>query len=305
MLDYQVQLPNGTVIGNGTSVGLLGISGLRSLPGLHANDLDKAQADGSSPGTSYLSERPVGFQFRISSPPGGLEAAVASVSASWQNIKDPSSVAMVGGDYLTQQATGGSKPVSALQVQLPGRPAPLFLLGKPTKFDLPIDVDYQYQFVVVSTEWTVPDGVLYDAGVVASPAIGLPTSVAGAAFPAPFPISFGASSGGSATITNGGTYDAKPVFQFTGPLIRPRVTNGSTGDFIQLNLTLGVGDVVTVDTQSKVVRLNGVNRNNTVDIGTTFFSLPSGPTTVQLTSGDGAPTTGTLTAYLLNTYSVV
>lgn len=302
--DFQVQLPDGTIVGAGQPVGLKSIDGLRALPEIRGGDRPRGQQDGDHGGLSLLGERPVSFEFELYDPAGGVEAAIQSLSRNWQNIQDPDSVAMIVGDYLSQLATGGSKPVSALQVQLPGRAVPLFLLGRPTRFRAPVDSGYQYRNVKVSAEWTVVDGTLYDAGPVTT-SCGLPSPVSGLTFPETPPFTFGTSAGGSVQLTNAGAYDAFPVFSVAGPCIRPVITKGSTGQFIRLNLNLLAGDVVVVDTQSKTVTYNGANRNNTVDTGSSFFTLPPGTSTVQFGSGDGASVIGRMTAYLMNTYSTI
>jgi hypothetical protein len=302
--DYQVQLPDGTVVGAGTAVGLKSIDGLRSLPDDRDADSPRGQQDGSNVGQSFLSDRSVVFEFEVFDPAGGLEAALQSVSRNWQNIQDPGDVVLTVGDYLSQLASGGTRPVSALQVQLPGRTAPLLLLGRPKRFRTPVDADYQFRKARITAEWKVPDGVLYDVGV-KSANCGLPSPVSGLTFPETPPFTFGTSSGGSVVLTNGGAYDAFPVFAVAGPCYRPVITKGSTGQFIRLNINLLAGDLLVVDTQSKTVTYNGANRNNTVDAGSSFFTLPAGTSTVQFGSSDGTAVTGTMTASLLNTYSTI
>jgi hypothetical protein len=94
------------------------------------------------------------------------------------------------------------------------------------------------------------------------------------------------------------------VFVLQGPLSYPTVSNQSTGQFIKLNLVLGATDVVVIDHQAGVVTLNGsANRNNTVLVGSSFFSCAPGTTTIGFASGDSVAVAGTLTASLLPTYS--
>lgn len=303
--DYQIQLPDGSIVGAGANgVSWTSMTGLRSLPSLRGEDVDLPQGDGALPGFSRLGERTIGINFHISASDAGFENAISLLARNWQNIIDPSTVAMKSGSYLYQNAISGNLPLSALQVKLPGRTAPILLLGKPTKFDLPVDLNYQYQFVDIATEWTIPDGAIYDAGIVSGNA-NLPTSAGGARAPFTFPLSFGGSSGGYINLTNGGNYPAKPCLLIQGPMTRPTITNQATGQYMRLNITLGASDVLTVDMQGKVARLNGVNRNNAIDTGSVFFSLPPGQSSLALSSADSTTVAGTITASLLNTYSVI
>ena len=299
--NYQIQLPDGTVLGAGTAVGYLEATGLRGAGNLRSADEDRAGVDGMAPGMSLLTSRTVGVKWLIAAPSIGAEAALQLLTNNWQNTVDPSTIILTARDYLLQQASGGTKPVSMLQFQLPGRSVPLLAFGKPGKMAPPVNSSYQFNWLEVDSDWTVLDGKIYDA-TVNTVTVGLPSSLGGAAFPWSFPINFGPSTGGTLQVANGGKYPAKPVFKFTGPVTNPKVSNTS-GQYIRVNLTLGAGDVVLVDTDSRVVRLNGVNRNNALDVGSSFFTIPPGGTSLSFSSTDGGTVAGTVTAYTLNTYS--
>lgn len=303
--DYQVQLPDGSVVGAGTQIGLDSITGLRSLAPVRSDDAPRPQHDGTVLGYSLLGARAVVFTFQLAAPIGGLEAALAQLAANWTNIRDPSTAAMTGASYLTGVAAPGGLPVSALYVKLPGRALPLMLLGKPTKYDVPVDQNYQYQYVLVTCEWTIPDGALYDAGAVSSATTPLGQATSGLSWPAPFPWSFGASTGGTATVTNSGTYPARLLIRFNGAVNRPRLTDIATGKFIQINLALVAGDVITVDTANLNVQLNGAARNNAVEAGSSFLIAKPGQNTYGFTSADAILPTGTVTVFLLSTYSTI
>ncbi|QAY16129.1 minor tail protein [Arthrobacter phage Sonali] len=302
--DYQVQLPDGTIVGAGTSVGLKSIDGLRSLPDQRGGDASRGQQDGELSGMTFLAGRTVTFEFSLLAPPEGLETAIRTVSRNWQNVKDPSSRAIIGGQYLANLATAGSLPTSAVQVQLPGRDSPLFLLGRPARFKVPVDDDYQYGKATITCEWKVPDGVLYDAAV-ASGSCGLGDPISGLRFPETPPFTFGSSTGGSMVLTNAGDYDAFPLFAINGPVSRPKITLSSTGEFLRLNTTLASGDILLVDMQAKTVTLNGANRNIDVAPGSSFFTLPPGDSTIGFISDDTTAVAGQLNGFALPTYSTI
>jgi hypothetical protein len=300
---YQVQLPTGTIAGAGTSIGLKSISGLRDLPAIRAQDQERWQGDGAYPSPAYTGERVLQIVWELTLATN-LEASLSSLAAGFQNVTDPSAVCMTSADYLTQLASAGTKPVSALTIQLPNRANPFMVFGRPTKYNAPIDSNYQYGQVNITSEWTAPDGLLYDAAVNTA-TTGILASQSGASFPWTFPVVFGASSGGYLTASNAGTYPASPVYKITGPVTNPRVINGATGQYIRVNLALQPGDVLVIDTQSRAIRLNGVNRNNALDTTSAFSKIPVGGTSIQFSSSDATHVAGQLAAYTLNTYSAV
>lgn len=306
---YQVQLPNGTVVGAQTNVTLQAITGLRDIPSLRTGDVSKALMDGAYPGFNFMAPRVVSFDWLVAlaAGQGTTEAAIQTLSAGWQNIPDPSTVVLRAGDYLRQFAgIGTALPVSVIQVQLPNRTYPLASFGRPTRYGMPIKHDgYQYGYVTIKTEWTSPEGVIYDLNVVTA-SCGLPNASTGLTFPATANFTFGASSGGSFTLDNTGNYQTWPYLVIAGPCSYPTIVNPSTGQWIKLNTALGSGDQIAIDTQSGAVTLNGTaNRNNIVDPSSVMFSLPPGNSTLQFASTDSAQVAGTLTAYLLPAYSGV
>ena len=305
LTQYQVYVSStSSIFGAGTDVGLISITGLRDLPGIRQGNVNRGQKDGALPGLNFVGERTIGINYQITTTSAGTEAALASASAAHQNVIDPSTICMMSGDYLRQKAGAGTvKPVYSGMVQLPTRANPLIFFGRPVRFSAPISTDYQYGRVDIATEWSCPDGLLYDNTIV-SGSRGLPNPTSGMTFPATFNLTFGASSGGSFQMNNTGAYNTSPFFTITGPVSYPIITNQTTGQQIKLNIVIGAGDTLAVDCQSGTVTLNGANRNNTVDITTTFFQLTPGTNTIGYGSADSAAVTSQLTGYALPAYSV-
>lgn len=305
---WQVQLSTGVTVGanSGTGINLTGITGLRDLDGVRSGDAARGQSDGYYPGLNLLGERKTVISWDLTMAPGGVEAALQILAAGFQNVPDPSLVCMTSGDYLRQVAgVGVQNPVSWLQFQLPGRAQPLVLFGRATKYSPPIDIDYQYGKVAVQTEWTSPDGVIYDS-IIESGTSGLPSPASGMSWPASWPWTWGASTGGGFSLANPGNYPAYPVFVLQGPLSYPIITNSNTGQSMQLGVTLGASDVMVIDHQAGVVTLNGsANRNGLVLVGSSFFQIQPGNTAIDFSSGDATQVAGTLTGYCLPTYSAV
>ena len=306
LLPYQVQLPNGTILGQKSDVMVQKIAGLRDMPQLRTTDAPRGMVDGSFPGFNLLGERAVTVDWLIAKPSGSTESAIQQLTAGWQNIIDPSTVVMRAGDYLRQYAgVGATLPVSMLQVQLPGRTYPLVTFGRPSRLTAPIDTNYQYGWVSLTSEWVSPEGVLYDGTIFQATAT-LTNPVSGLTFNATPNFVFGTSSGGSITLTNSGNYQTPPYFTIQGPCSNPSIVNNTTGQWMKLNLTLGATDTVAIDMQSGAVTLNGTaNRNNTVDPSSTFFYIPPGSTSLSFTSSDSAQVNGALNAYLMPAYSTI
>jgi hypothetical protein len=293
-----------STFGAGTDVGLISISGLRDLPPIRQGNVNRGQKDGALPGLNFVGERTIGITYQITKTAASTEAALASVTAAHQNVIDPATICMTSGDYLRQKSGAGlTKPIYSGMVQLPNRANPLIFFGRPVRFNAPISTDFQYGRVDITTEWSCPDGLLYDNTII-SASCGLPNPTSGATFPATFDLTFGASTGGSFQLNNTGAYPTSPFFTITGPVSYPVITNQTTGQQIKLNTVIGTGDTLAVDCQSGTVTLNGANRNNTVDITTTFFGLAPGNNTIGYGSSDSAAVTSQLTGYALPAYSV-
>jgi hypothetical protein len=86
----------------------------------------------------------------------------------------------------------------------------------------------------------------------------------------------------TATITNSGYVEMRPVFVIAGPCIDPQLVNqtlyGSPG--VQVNVTLNAGDTLTIDMQARSAVLLtagstiGVSVANEITDASTWFNLP-------------------------------
>jgi hypothetical protein len=86
--------------------------------------------------------------------------------------------------------------------------------------------------------------------------------------------------------TNAGSFETRPTVTITGPITGPAVVNQTTGQAVSFpGMTLAATDVLTVDFTARQAYLNGVFR--TADVSSSWWVLPPGTTTVQVT-GTGA-----------------
>lgn len=107
----------------------------------------------------------------------------------------------------------------------------------------------------------------------------------GFVLPALFPVTFGASIGGDATVVNAGDAPAYPVVTLAGPLTNPRLENTTTGRHISLTLTIGAGETVVIDMRNRTIVQGGVtNRMDRKSSDSKFWWLNPGNNTVRLTT---------------------
>ena len=167
---------------------------------------------------------------------------------------------------------------------------------------------YQLQF-------TADDPYFYDASPTA---VTFKIATGGKSFPIgtgwSWPLGVGAPfailAGGARTqiISNVGTALTPVSFVFAGAATNPKVTNSTTGQFIKLSLTLGSGDIVTVNTAfgKKTVTLtragqSPVNAMGYLVNGSQFFSLTYGPNAITY-SDDTSSTASSLALTYSNRY---
>ncbi|MFF2543989.1 hypothetical protein ACFVUY_15640 [Kitasatospora sp. NPDC058063] len=129
----------------------------------------------------------------------------------------------------------------------------------------PLDVEYTSGAARVEVELIAADPVLYSDQEFAGQVVPAVPRGAARIWPLRFPFSF-ARAGARATpadpvITIGGSAETWPVITLRGPLAAPVITNRSTpGERLRILLDVPAGEVLTVDTGARTVRLNGADR---------------------------------------------
>lgn len=113
-----------------------------------------------------------------------------------------------------------------------------------------------------------------------------PLTRGGFILPVVLPISFAEGSGGEGSATNNGDEPAYPIITLDGPLTNPRLENVTTGAFMALTLTIGVGEQVVIDMGERTIVQGGVtNRMSTKSSDSSFWALPAGLSEIRLTTG--------------------
>lgn len=107
----------------------------------------------------------------------------------------------------------------------------------------------------------------------------------GLTFPMTFPFTFSGSSGGGATVTNGGTEPTPPIFRVHGFITAPQIVLGT--DRIVMTGEVQNGQYLEIDVQEETIKLGGtVDRASQLDEdASTFFRLPVGESIPRLVGG--------------------
>ncbi len=91
---------------------------------------------------------------------------------------------------------------------------------------------------------------------------------------------------------NAGNYPTPWIWTIDGPVTNPRLTNGTTFEFVEVDIVLLGGDQLVVSSDFRTVTLNGVdNRRSDVDTASTFFDLDPGVTVLTYTGTGAGPST--------------
>jgi hypothetical protein len=127
-----------------------------------------------------------------------------------------------------------------------------------------------WQLDLTATQW------YFESDQLSSATVGLPQA-GGSSFPWHFPLSFGGGGGGSTIVTNTGTATAYPTITIPGPVISPVISNSTTGQRIQLNLSLLTGDTLVIDTEAHTITQGGAtSKIGAFMTGSSFWGLAPG-----------------------------
>lgn len=109
----------------------------------------------------------------------------------------------------------------------------------------------------------------------------------GLSIPFTIPFSFEGGVDGSVAMTNNGDVLSYPTIVFTGDLTNPRLTNTSSGLFLQINTTINTGEYVAINMKNKTVIRNGsTNLMSSVTSNSSFWGIEPGENVLVLTSGN-------------------
>ena len=91
-------------------------------------------------------------------------------------------------------------------------------------------------------------------------------------------------------IDNKGDVEAPIQIEYTGPALNPRITNETTGEYIQLNMELGEKEKLVINTAEGKETVNLITPHdvkdvyNNIDLNSTFFKLIIGKNLIKYSS---------------------
>lgn len=243
----------------GTGFELQAIEGLADMPGVRAGDLVVAGRDGSRGGTDYLESRTITVTVVVfGDTEAEFRANVAALRAAFQPTR--------AATKLLRFKIGGLADDEIARVECRVRAA-----------SMPIVSDWFNGVAEAVVQLVAPDPLVY-GDTLHSETTTLPTTEGGLEFPVEFPITFGAvSTGGRIVAENAGTWETGALIRLDGPATTPRVENVTTGQTIELDMTIVDGDFVVIDTAARTIMLNGTSsRYSTLTADSEWFMLQPG-----------------------------
>lgn len=91
-------------------------------------------------------------------------------------------------------------------------------------------------------------------------------------------------------VTNSGESDIYPTILITGVGTNPVISNLTTGELMQVNVSLRQGDVLTLDMRNRVATLNGGSVIGLKTSNSTWWRLAQGDNIIELDSLNGSDT---------------
>jgi hypothetical protein len=118
----------------------------------------------------------------------------------------------------------------------------------------------------------------------------------GFTLPVIVPIVSDTQTGGSVVVYNQGSVPVAPTIILTAPLTNPYVINTTTQQYIQLNTTIAVGDVVTINMAEKTIVRTTISTGSQASListkvtGSTWWTINTGNNTINFSTGDTGDT---------------
>jgi hypothetical protein len=282
--DYQYEY-KGLLLGAYTPFELQQMSGLTSLPNVRTGSVDRFGQHGGVPGRHYEAIRTVAATWDIfdGNDPEAFAARREELQEAFAVISDPTNV-------------------QPFVWKHPGREKRR-IYCRPVDRTTPLDREFSFLYGSVAVRLEATDPFVYSNDEKVASGITPGETTGGLSFPLTFPLVFGAgSSGGSASVHNGGTADAPWTATITGETPNPKITHVESGAFLEFTgLNIVAGDTLEIDAFNRTILYNGVaSRRGFLTSASNWFWLQPGSNTIQFSSG--GITTGSLTFRWRDTY---
>ncbi|MFD8948998.1 hypothetical protein ACFV0B_09115 [Streptomyces xanthophaeus] len=277
------------LLGAGTYYRWQKLAGWESLPALDSGTVLRAGGHGAYPGTLYAQARTITLDpLMVRAPSATIGQAVRALNAHTGVVQDEQPLAV----WLDERG-------------------PLLTHARIVRRSVPVGIGYRQGVIPgAALQWEATDPRRYGIQEQEATA-GLPQPEDGLSWntdPGPehlaYPLNFGLpGSTGTLVTLNGGDADTHPIITFRGPVVRPSLTNITTGRIVEYDITLAAEDRLTVDTADGTVTLNGTaSRLYTATPQSApeeLFTLPPGacPLTFRAAPGTGGPAASVTVRY--------
>jgi hypothetical protein len=267
---------NGQVFGGaGSPYQIQSVDGLESLPTIRNQDDNRGYNDGMFTGRDFLSSRTISIIFNTFASSG------ASAQANYNTIQQ-----------ALLPTTSGTKPLYFLLSNAGGEQ---FIQARVRTLRTTVDPDYTYGKITSQVEFYAPLPNYYDS-TLQSAALTQGGGL-GRTYNRTYNLTYTSGIAPFTSCTNSGWATSYPTITFNGPITNPVVGNASQGYYMFFNATFVDTDSLVIDTDNKLVTLNGLPARNLVLGGSQWFSLPPGTSNIYW-SGSGTisgTTAGTVT----------
>lgn len=136
----------------------------------------------------------------------------------------------------------------------------------------------------------IPKAMIFLSAPIDSGAVALPSG-GGFILPVVLPFTSSGSTGGNATLYNGGNVTTPPSITLTGQLTNPFIYNATVGTSMHLNYTINGGDYVVIDMVEKTILLNGTSSIlGTKTDDSDWFGMEPGNNILTFSSGSSSDT---------------
>ncbi len=286
--DYQFEYTNpdgnSLVIGAGTNYDITDMRGF-GMPNVRANDVPRLDEHGTFTSRKELLDgRSINIRVRVLGTPGNeLDAALVNLSKAFQVNDAPGTL-----QFKFPIGWGTSDTVNDERfVKCYVRRVTKQILARNSAGVVPV-------FIALEC----PNPIINSAELHTT-ALALTTFTGGATFNATFNLSFGTGESLATICSNVGDFPANPIITFHGPATTPRITNNTSGQYIELaGLTLASGEYAEVNFYDRSILKGGsTSVYNTLTSASNWWTLKPGDNSVTFSASSSTATTCDISWY--------
>lgn len=234
--DAQIQWGD-LLLGDGTDYEVTGLAGWHDLPGVDSGNADRSGSHGATSGRGLAQQRVITCEFNLAPEPAtGIKAALAALRAA-----------------TAISETGDEVPLVVRDID-----TPLMVFGKIARRQVPMPQGFKRGLEGAALQWECSDPRRYSLAE-QSVDLAAPTGGSGGLdWDLEYPLDWGTpATPGLGNATNNGDAPTHPVLTITGPVVRPNVLNFLTNQILEVDLTIGVGEQMVIDTNAATITYLG------------------------------------------------